>query len=428
MEPRLQKIGRYKIIRRLGRGGMGMVYLAHDPFIDRLAAIKTSLKPPPSDPEHFDLFQKGFFNEARAAERLSHRNIVSVFDASVDEYHSYLVMEYVEGSTLRKFTFKENLLPINKVVNIVFQCAKALDYAHHQGVIHRDIKPGNVLISTDGRPKISDFGIAAVKGGSEPEALSRLTGSVAYAAPEYLKGEALTPQADIFSLGSVMFELLTGRTPFQAETDVAMFFKITNETAPVLKNIRDDAPESLGWIVSRCLEKDLDQRYQSGMQLAQDLIASFDHLRNLREELLHQEKLNVIKKIHFFKEFSASELAEVINATKWVKFEAAQTIIQEGEVDDTFFILVSGEVAVKKRGKWLAKLSAGDCFGEMAYLGKTKRTATIQAVTNTILMEIRASFIDQTSMSTQLRFYKVFSQTLIHRLARTSDLLSKEGW
>ena len=424
------KIGRYKVLKILGRGGMGQVYLAVDPFIDRHVAIKMSTSAPSDDEsEQFEEYQQDFFNEARAAGKLMHRNIVSVYDAMVEEGQSYMIMEYVEGDPLSKYCRKSKLLALQRVVNIIFQCAKALDYAHRHGVIHRDIKPSNILVNKKGRPKISDFGIASVKGASrrDNDPVSGLTGSLFYTPPEQLRHEPLTPQADIFSLGVVMYEILTGEKPFQADNPVTVAFKILNEVPPPVKRIRQDLPESLSRIVSRCLAKDPSERYQTGAQLAQELIASFDHLRNVRAELNHEEKLNALKKIDFFKEFSMSELAEVVSTTSWVRHEAASKIISEGEIDDSFFIIVSGEVVVRKRGKRLAMLNAGDCFGEMAWIGKTKRTASIVSMSSSVLMKMNASMLEQMSMSTQFRFYKVFATTLIRRLARTSELLSKSS-
>ncbi|MEW6267208.1 MAG: serine/threonine-protein kinase [Thermodesulfobacteriota bacterium] len=421
------KIGRYTVQKEIGRGGMGAVYLAHDPFIDRPVAIKTSLTPPPADPAKLEDFKRIFFNEARAAGKLMHRNIVSVYDAMVEMEYSYIVMEFVEGSTLAKFCRQPALLPVERVVNIIFQCAKALDYAHQNGVIHRDIKPSNILLSTQGAAKISDFGIAAVKGDTAAEPLGQLTGSVFYSSPEQLRHEILTPQSDLFSLGVVTHELLTGEKPFEADTDIGVFFQITHEPPKPLKKCRSDLPESLQIIVAKCLEKDLAQRYLNGNQLAQELIASFDHLRYLKEEINQEEKLIALKKIGFFKDFSASELAEVLKETSWVKHETGSVIISEGELDDSFYILVAGEVMVRKKGQPLAALKPGDCFGEMAYLGRTKRTATILAANRSILIKMSASHLDKMSISTQLRFYKVFASTLIQRLARTSELLAKAG-
>jgi serine/threonine protein kinase len=421
------KIGKYQVTRELGRGGVGVVYLARDPFIGRLVAIKTTLIPPPKDPDKFEEFQKIFFNEARAAGKLTHPHIVSVYDATVQKDGCYLVMEYVDGTTLKEYCRNKTRLPFEKLVKIIFQCAKALDYAHKNGVIHRDIKPTNILISTNGEAKISDFGIAKVEGTSEETPMDSFTGSVFYTSPEQLRNQPLTPQTDLFSLGVVMYELLTGIKPFKADTDLVTFFKITKEDPEPLKKYRGDVPEVIERIVMRALEKDLEKRYQTGLQLASELSGSFDNLRHLEEEINFEEKFNALKKLDFFKDFSSGELAELVKVTQWVKFEASDTIITEGQIEDSFYIIVVGEVTVKKKGKPLAVLKRGDCFGEMAYLGKTKRTATIESLGNTFLMKINASVIDQMSASTQLCFYKVFSNTLIRRLIRTSELFSKSS-
>ena len=419
-----QSIGRYRVTREVGRGGMGVIYLAKDPFIDRLVAIKVTLESPPKDPQKLEQFQQIFFNEAKAAGKLIHPHIVSVYDATVEDDLWYLVMEYVDGSSLKGYCKEEALLPLEKIVKIIFQCAKALDYAHQNEVIHRDIKPSNIMISTKGDAKVSDFGMAMVKGVSGPQRPGSLTGSLYYSSPEQLRGEQLTPQTDLFSLGVVMYELLSGAKPFKGDTDVNTIYKISNEEPEALEKHLRDAPESMVRIVVRALEKDPTKRYQSGLQLASELSASFDHLRFLDEEINFEEKYNILKKIDFFKDFTSSELAEVLKATQWVKYEENSAIITEGEIEDSFYIIVVGEVLVRKQGKRLTVLKIGDCFGEMAYLGKTTRTASIEALSNTALMKVNASVIDQTSMDTQLRFYKVFTNTLIKRLTHTSEMLS----
>lgn len=404
---------------------MGVVYLAQDPFIGRQVAVKVTAAPPPDDPAKFEEYQQQFFNEARAAGGLSHRNIVSVFDAAVETEYSYLVMEYVEGTNLNPFCREKSLLPVTRVVNTIFQCAKALDYAHQNGVVHRDIKPGNILITGKGTAKLSDFGIANIHGSKHTSSGFGLTGSVHYSSPEQLGGGTLTPQTDIFSLGVVMFELLTGAKPYHGDSEIAVVYQITQGTPKSLRKVRPDVTESLELIVGKCLEKNPAERYASGNQLAQDLIASFDHLRNLRDEVNQEEKLVIIKKIPFFEEFSNSELTEVMKATDWVRFDRGSIIIHEGELDDCFYVLISGKATVRKKFQVLASLKAGDCFGEMAYLGKSRRTATITADSDVILMKLNASVIDQTSISTQLRFYKIFSKTLIGRLVRTSEMLAR---
>lgn len=421
------KIGRYKVTSELGRGGMGIVYLAHDPFIDRKVAIKTMLALPSDGSRNMDHHQQLFFNEARAAGKLTHPHIVSVYDAMWENEMCYLIMEFVEGSTLKEYCSSKSLLPLDDVIKFVFQSAKALGYAHQCGVVHRDIKPSNIIVSSKNDIKISDFGIAKVEGFSDISVSGSLTGSVHYTSPEQLRNEAPKSQADLFSLGVVMYELITGKRPFEAENEYATFFKIANNPPEPVEKFRQDVPESLGRIVMRALEKDPSRRYQSGDQLASELSVSFDNLRFLDEEINSKEKFNALKKLKFFNEFTSSELVEVLKTTQWLKYGPAETVITEGDIEDSFYIIVVGEVVVLKQGRKLAVLQQGDCFGEMAYLGTTRRTASIETLSNTILMKINASIIEQMSISTQLRFYKVFSSTLIQRLTRTSELFSKQS-
>jgi len=421
-----KKVGRYQVIRQLGQGGMGAVFLAHDPLINRQAAIKTTLISPSPEDRDPELKKRLFFNEARAAGRLIHPHIVSIYDAIWGDDMSYMIMEYVEGATLKEYMGKGETIPIEKALKYFFQCAKALDYAHQNGVIHRDIKPSNIMISEKDEVKISDFGIAYVEGTLDLTMSESFTGSAHYVSPERIRNQLLNQQTDIFSLGVVMYELISGVKPFDAENEMSIFYKIANEDPASLSRYRSDIPESLEQIVNRTLSKDLNKRYKNCRQLASDLSTSFDILRFTGEELDLEEKYNALRKIDFFKDFSVGELKDVINNTQWIEFFPGSHIITEGEIDDCFFIIIVGKVIVKKGAKTLAVLTQGDSFGEMAYLGTTKRTATIKSQADTVLMKINSSIIDQTSINTQLRFYKVFSDTLIRRLTRTSELLSKE--
>jgi serine/threonine protein kinase len=336
-------------------------------------------------------------------------------------------MEYVDGTTLKSFARKKNLLSVDRVVKVIYKCAQALEYAHQKGVIHRDIKPANIMISKTGEIKISDFGIAVVDGSQDSIMEGAITASLSYASPELLKQESPGPGSDLFSLGVVAYELLTGVKPFAADTDVAMFYKISNEDPDPIKKYRPDIPDSLERVVSKALRKNPAERYQSGLQMADDLASSFGHMRFLEEEINFEKKFNAVKNIAFFKDFSTSELLQILKATQWLKYDAAVNIISEGEAEDFFYILVTGEASVKKRGQRVSVLKSGDCFGEMALKGDMPRTATIQAVKDSIVMKIGAPFFEQTSLSTQLRFYKVFNRTLIQRLAHTTNALVKSS-
>ncbi len=420
-----QKVGRYQMIRELGRGGRSMVYLAHDPFLDRDVAIKTTFDKLDTAAENIEVNHNLFFREAKSAGQLDHPNIVSVYDATLIDNRFYIVMEYVDGSTLRKFCLKKNLLSLDKAALIVFQIAKALDYAHNNGVVHCDIKPSNILISKNGEIKISDFDSATFWESMSGEEHDSLSATVYYASPEQVSRKPLTPSTDVFALGVVLYELVTAKNPFMAENEMATIYNTLNREHEPLSMYRNDVPKTLEDIVNNALAKDSDHRYKSCADLAADLSQAFDHLEPHDLNIDFEEKFISLKNLKFFKKFSSKELSEVVAATLWLKYETGVEIIIEGDVANCFYIIVSGDVAVKKKGKTLAVLKVGDCFGEMAYLGKTKRTATIEAVNNTILMKVSDTVMEKTSKGTQLRFYKVFSNTLITRLTKASDQLTK---
>lgn len=418
------KIGRYSVLRELGRGGMGIVWLARDPFIGRHVAIKTTLSSPPKDPKKLEKFYSTFFIEARAAGNLTHPNIVYVYDAAVESDHCYLVLEYVDGPTLKDYCRGEKLLPIKSVINIIYQCAKGLYYAHRKGVVHRDIKPGNIMISKKkSMAKLCDFGIAALEGLGD-DAKSDAAMTLGYASPEQLAHKLYNHQTDIFSLGVVMYELLTGHKPFSADTEIGIVYKTTNEPPTPLTEYRDDVPDELERILNKALEKDMTRRYQNGQELAQDLSSYFASLKTVEKKLNKAEKHHALMRLDFFKEFTAAELDEVATISLWVDFPDNAPIISEGAVQDCFYIIVSGGVKISKRGTVLAELGPGDYFGEMAYLGKTSRTADAHAVGHTILMRVDPTVIDEASVNTQLRFSRIFIRTLIQRLAQTTELVT----
>ncbi len=401
------------------------MYLGRDPFIDRPIALKAVAAPSLKEPRGLERFRQRFFNEARAAGKLIHPHITMLHDANIADDLWYLVMEYVDGMTLREYSRVKGSLPVDEVTGIAFQCAKALSYAHDHGVIHGDIKPTNIMISSTGDVKITDFGAAKIEGATEQASSDSLTGSLHYTSPEELRGEAVSARSDVFSLGVVMYELLAGTKPFEAETDVAVCFKIVDEEPEALKKQVTDIPESLDRIVMRALQKEPAKRFQSCFQLASELKAAFEDLKEIDEKIEFEEKCNALRRIHFFHDFKLMELAEVLKIAQWYEVEANAIIISEGEFEaDSFYIIVDGEVLVKKHGKPLNALKRGDCFGEMAYLGRSKRTASIEALRDSVLMKIAAPMAAETSDSTQLRFYKAISTTLIQRLARASELLS----
>jgi len=423
-----KRLGKYEVAEEIDRGSMGIVYLGYDPYVDRPVAIKVALAESLNDPESGQRYRKMFFNEASTAGSLTHPNIISIFDAGVDQEICYIIMEYIKGGeTLKKYCSPENSLPIEKVVEIIFKCAKALDYAHRQGVVHRDIKPSNILVTEDIDIKIGDFSIAHI---NKPDSTETqpvgMMGSPRYMSPEQLKEDFITGQSDLFSLGIVMYELLAGKHPFLADNFSRLVNRILNEDPIPLRDVRQDIPESLQAIVNNALQKDIKNRYSMGLDLATDLSKAFDALEGPQEDISEQEKFNSIKKLEFFQGFPDAELWEILRASTWQDYNIGDDIIVEGELDDCFYIITEGKVTVTKHNKTIRTLEKGDCFGEMGYLAKTKRTASIKSEGKTALLKINSTVISQVSLNCQVRFLKVFLRTLIHRLSVTTEKVTQD--
>jgi serine/threonine protein kinase len=422
-----EKIGKYPVIGTAGRGNMGMVYIGYDPFHDRDVAIKVCKLSAEIDEETARVARKMFFNEAHTAGVLDHPNITRVLDAGEDNGEPYLVMEYVDGgTTLGSYCKTERLLPVTEVAKVIFKCAKALDYAHRRGVIHRDIKPSNLMLNDEDTVKIGDFGVAQLPMDESTHVMG-IMGSPLYMSPEQLQDEKLSGQTDLYSLGVVMFELLAGRLPFVAGNFAQLVRAIVNEEPPSLATIRTDLPEAVVAIVERALAKDLNERYATGSDLASDLVAAFPTLAGGPADQPDSDKLSMARKIPLFNDFSDSELEEVLRVGSWEQYGPGGTIIKEGLDDYSFCILIAGDVVVKKRGQELTTLKAGDCFGEMGYLARNRRTATIAALNDVRILRINETQMEQALDSDQARFNKVFLKTLVQRLEKTSDELTNQG-
>ncbi len=418
-----EKLGKYYVLGEIGRGSMGTVYSGHDPYTDRSVALKVAHTEMLNDEELGEQHRKMFFNEAKIAGGLDHPNIVAVHDAGTEEDYCYIIMDLITGEdTLKPYCKPDNLLPFEKVAEIIFKCAKALDYAHKQGVIHRDIKPSNILVTEDMDVMISDFGIARMHRNEATQTQQAgLVGSPQYMSPEQLKEEYVTYQTDIFSLGIVMYEMLAGKHPFVADNFSRLVYKIMHEEPPPLHSLRSDLPDQLLEIFESATKKKTEERYQTALEFAAHLSQTFGSLEFAEDNIAEQEKFGLVKNLEFFHHFPEVELWEVIHASTWQNYTADENIIIEGEIDDCFYIIVQGSVGVVKSDQSFRALNTGDCFGEMGYLTKTNRTATIKALTDAMLLKLNSTVMSQLSLNCQVRFLKVFLKTLIHRLTLTTN-------
>jgi tRNA A-37 threonylcarbamoyl transferase component Bud32 len=257
---KLPKLGRYEILEQIGRGAMGIVYKGKDPALNRLTAIKTIRFSDEFDEDNIDVIKTQFYREAEVVAKLSHPNIVTIYDVGEDLDLSFLAMEYLQGESLEKYTTKGNLFPVMKCLEIVGQVCDALEYAHAHDIIHRDIKPENIMLLGDGSIKVTDFGIARATTGTKTRT-GIIKGTPYYMSPEQTKGLKLSGRSDIFSLGVVFYQLLTGRLPFDGENMAAIMYQITSVNPTPPTEYRPGINKPILTVLNKALEKDLDTRY-----------------------------------------------------------------------------------------------------------------------------------------------------------------------
>ncbi len=411
-----KKIGKYVIINKVGKGSTGIVYLSHDPYYRRDVAIKVYDIEEDSDADRARVARKMFYNEAHMVGMLQHPNIMPIYDAGEENGKYYVVTEHIQGArTLAAYCRPDNLLRIDDVVEIIYKCAKALHYSHGRGVIHRDIKPSNVMLTNDNDVRIIDFGIAIVSG-SEVSRIEGIAGSPSYMSPEQVQSEELTPRSDLYSLGAVLYELLTGFRPFRADNLSKLLHQIVYATPPPIHTYRDDIPEELEEVVAMSMQKEPNKRCASGAAMAADLTRVYQELRTKYDSLDNQEHFDLLRNLTFFHEFSHAEIWEVLRASDWHEYKDGENIVREGEMDDRFYIIVVGKAAVEANGTGLGILANGACFGETSYVRGAKRTASIRADGAVTILRVSSTLMEQVSSACQLRFNKVFLRSLITRL------------
>jgi len=409
-------IGKYEIIKLAGKGSTGCVYLAHDWFYGRDVAIKLYNMEPIGDADKLVAARKMFLSEAHMVGMLQHPNIMPIYDAGEQHARYYIVTEFVHGArTLAAYCKPDNLLQVDDVVKLIYKCARALHYAHGRGVIHRDIKPSNIMLTVDNDVRIIDFGIALLAGREEAD-LAGIAGSPSYMSPEQVQSVTLTNRADLYSLGTVMYELLTGYRPFRGGDLARLLHQIVYATAPPIHTLRPDIAEDLEAVVVKAMHKNPAERFQTGEEFAAALTRVHQNLRRQSSRIDQQEQFSMLRKLSFFHDFSHEEIWEVLRAGQWKTYISNEEIVAEGEIDDRFYVIVDGAVRVERLGTLVGKLSIGQCFGETSYLSHAKRMASICADGGVTVLKLSATLLEQLSAATQLRFTKAFLRSIISRL------------
>ena len=413
--PLIEDIKTYKIIRILGRGATSNVYLGADKTSLKLVAIK-KMRPECS----IGVQHKMFAIEASLCGKLKHPNIVSLIEAnSSDADNTYIIMEYVEGESLEKFSTPDNLLPVETVVEIVRQAAEALNYAFQMGVIHRDVKPANIILRVDGLVKLTDFGCALLFDSDTTQIAG--AGSLSYMSPEQISGVGLNHQSDIYSLGAVLYRLLTGHNTFNATDNYAAINQIINHPHIPIEIHRVGLPKELIRITDRALQKNLKDRYQDWKEFLSDLYAAsgVSRAESLIEE---QTKFELMGHCTFFKDFLTVEIWEVLHASLRRTFMNNEQLLKDGEHGFSFYILLKGSVVVTKKQRMLNVIQAGDCVGENAclYKGSPIRGATVTAQGEVIALEISKEQLEGFSKDVCIRMDRAFLRSLNEKLSASN--------
>ncbi len=426
-------IGKYRVLGKLGEGATSDVFLCHDDFHDRDVAVKRVRPNLGGDPGDVRYGERFFAAEAALVGRLQHPNVVQIFDAVADPVAPYIVMEHVAGNTLRPYCRADQLLPLELIVEIGFKCAMALGYVFRQGLIHRDVKPANLLaVLTHGAitdVKISDFG-SVLNLESDVTQIYRV-GSLAYMSPEQLDGSTLDCRSDMYGLGAVLYHLIAGRPPFEAQVQSAMVHQVYNARPASLCGLRSGLSPAVDAVIQRALAKSPADRFDNWEQFSQalsDLIIQRQVPRGHLQGVLDSERFTLLRSLEFFTSFGDVELWEVVHRAKWERFNFGHALYRKGDEGSTFHIIAQGELEVFRDGKKVAQLGAGTSVGEMAYLAPSpelrKHGADVIVTEPATTISFTPDTLTQLAPGCRHHFDEAFIRVLVRRLHAAHEALA----
>ncbi|MGQ0651383.1 MAG: serine/threonine-protein kinase [Betaproteobacteria bacterium] len=369
-----------------------------------------------------------FMNEASLAGKLQHPHIAAILEASVNRNEGYIALEYVPGGDLTQYVQPGKLLPPEQAIQVAFKCCGALDYAYRQGIVHRDIKPANIMVVTGTNIKVADFGAAYLKSGSGAAAQSggEVFGSPYYMSPEQIEGAELGHHSDMFSLGVVLYELFTGQRPFTAGSLPELFHKIQHEPAVPPSAVRAGLSPEVDHILLQMLGKAPSERYENWAHAALD-IAKIGRLSVYQQGIADSDKFTALRKVALLERLNDAELWELVHAGAWSRVPPQKAIVKEGEAGASLFFIASGQVKVTKAGRLLGVLSAGECFGEMAYIkaGGMPRNATVESLADTVVAEFDPAALGKTSLNCRHQLTTALLHAMVERLAVANERLAR---
>lgn len=426
-------IGKYRVKAKLGEGATSEVFLAHDPFRGQDVAIKRVRRNLLEDARETHFQQRFFEAEAALVGRLQHPNVVQILDAVDDPAAPYLVMEYVKGVTLRRYCRADALLPLATIIEVGFKCAMALGYVYRQGLIHRDVKPANLMVTLDGEQikdvKITDFGSVFNQGADHTQVFR--VGSLAYMSPEQLDGDTLDCRADIYSLSAVLYHLLAGRPPFDGQSQPVIMNQIYNATPPPLASLREGVSPELQALIESGLAKQREDRprdWEAFSQALSTLVSNQQVPRGPLQGVLDSERFTLLRSLEFFASFDDVELWEVVHRAHWQRHGFGAALFRKGDEGNTFHIITQGQVDVYRDGAKVASLGAGTSVGEMAYLAPSPElrvhAADLLVTQPATTLAFTPQTMEQLSLGTRHQFDVGFIRVLVRRLHAAHEALA----
>ena len=419
--PTPERIGNYEIRGILGRGESATIYLGRELFPARDVAIKVY------DPRSFrssdrKVFQSLFLKETLLARRLKHPNITQVYDAATDDERTYVVMEFAQEGSLDRFCTRDTLLPVERVAHLLERCCDALSYANANGVIHRDLKPQNILMGADGEAKVADFGVA-FSNLSFDTTRSMTVGSPAYMAPEQIEGKAASMKSDMYSLGIVLYKMLVGGLPFTAPNAMALAQRIVAGGLPPPGAARAGIPPALDAIFARATSRNPEERYATWEEFAAELRA----IARPGAEDSSEERVARLAALPFFRGFDPKSLNEVAAMGRWFDMRAGMALVGEDDPGYSFFVVVRGQVRIARKGTLLAIRGAGECIAESSFLLRSgaRRFSSVEAATDCTVVEFAPDVLWLATPECKRLFDQAFLNTLAERLVAAEGALAE---
>ena len=412
---------RFEFVRELGQGGMAEVYLVVDRFHQRRVALKV-VRPIGDHSEERQQLEHLWVNEMRLAGRLKHPYILEVYEAGTDADRTFLVMELATGGTLKRHSRADNLLEVPQVADIMFKVSHALEYANTQGLLHRDIKPDNVLLAEDGTPKVSDFGAAYLTTSDRTQVIG--VGTLPFMPPEHFEGAEPNVQHDIYASGVMAYLLLTGAYPFKADNQASLIYEKLHGTPVPLATRRPQVPAALRSAVETAMHRDPKTRFASWQAFRDALSAAFPDLGET-QGVGESARFEVLRRIPFFQHFSETELWEAVRISTVREFAAHHEVFTEGSEDTTVFVVEAGELEVMRRGVRIGRIPTGEVFGEIAYVEGTERprSASVRTLIPTVVTAFSPAALKSASSALQVAFGRAMVRQLVKRLFDSNDRL-----